>query len=198
MRPRTKGPRSLTRTTIERPLSRLVTRTLTGIGSVGCAAEMIVRSKISPFAVSRPWKSRAVPGGDAGLVVVRLFLRVIPDARDLIGIADLVLRVRHRRRRRGRRCRRRRWRYDSDRRRRLRRCRASGDGRRQQRRNEHSASGIRHATPYFAATLDSEIADKLVKRAAGSTRRALWQKNYRQRDAKALMQRSARGLSIRA
>ena len=39
-----------------------------------------------------PVKSRAVPGGDAGLVVLVVDMRVIPDAGDLIGLADLVAR----------------------------------------------------------------------------------------------------------
>ena len=38
MRSPTKGPRSFTRTTTDRPFSRLVTRTKQGIGSVLCAA----------------------------------------------------------------------------------------------------------------------------------------------------------------
>ena len=35
-------------------------------------------------------EGRAIPGGDAGLVIVRLLSRVIPDVVDLIGLADLV------------------------------------------------------------------------------------------------------------
>ena len=35
-------------------------------------------------------EARAVPGGDAGLVVIVVHRRVVPDAVDLIGIADLV------------------------------------------------------------------------------------------------------------
>ena len=35
-------------------------------------------------------EGRAVPGGDAGLVIVRLLARVIPDVVDLVGLADLV------------------------------------------------------------------------------------------------------------
>ena len=35
-------------------------------------------------------EGRAVPGGDAGFVIIRLFARIIPDIVDLIGLADLV------------------------------------------------------------------------------------------------------------
>ena len=52
--PGMKGPRSLTRTTMERPLSRLVTRTAEGIGRVLWAAETTLGLNISPFAVGRP------------------------------------------------------------------------------------------------------------------------------------------------
>ena len=55
MRPRTKGPRSLTRTVSARPFSRLVTRTIDGMGRVRCAAETAFMSKNSPFAVRLPW-----------------------------------------------------------------------------------------------------------------------------------------------
>ena len=57
IRPETKGPRSLIRTTNERPFSRFITRTADGIGKVLWAAETISGSKISPFAVSRPANS---------------------------------------------------------------------------------------------------------------------------------------------
>ena len=35
-------------------------------------------------------EGRPVPGGDAGLVIVRLLARIVPDIVDLIGLADLV------------------------------------------------------------------------------------------------------------
>ena len=35
-------------------------------------------------------EGRAIPGGDAGFVIVRLLARIIPDIVDLIGLADLV------------------------------------------------------------------------------------------------------------
>ena len=54
MRPDLKGPRSLMRTTKERPLSKFVTRTKDGMGSVLCAAETPHWSKISPLAVFLP------------------------------------------------------------------------------------------------------------------------------------------------
>jgi len=53
--PSTKGPRSLTRTTTSRPLSRLRTRTRVPNASVLCAAVISRVSKISPLAVLRPW-----------------------------------------------------------------------------------------------------------------------------------------------
>src|SRR5213593_3501381 len=57
IRPHTKGPRSVTRTTTERPLARLVTRTRVPSGNDGCAAVIARASKRSPLAVGLPWKS---------------------------------------------------------------------------------------------------------------------------------------------
>lgn len=51
IRPRTKGPRSLTRTLIRRPFSRLITSTIEGSGKVVCAAEGLSMSKSSPSEV---------------------------------------------------------------------------------------------------------------------------------------------------
>ncbi len=48
------GPRSLTTTTIDRPLCKLVTRTLLGSGKVLCAAEMPPGEKWVPMAVFEP------------------------------------------------------------------------------------------------------------------------------------------------
>src|SRR5262252_7290601 len=53
-RPRTKGPRSLIRTTTERPLRRLVTRTCVPNGRVRCAAVKPFARAISPLAVLPP------------------------------------------------------------------------------------------------------------------------------------------------
>src|SRR5690606_37418201 len=53
-RPGLNGPRSLMRTTTERPLSSLTTRTRVLKGSVLCAAVSWLGSKISPLAVRRP------------------------------------------------------------------------------------------------------------------------------------------------
>lgn len=53
-RPRTNGPRSLIRTTTERPLRRLVTRTIVPNGSVRCAAVMPLALAVSPLAVRPP------------------------------------------------------------------------------------------------------------------------------------------------
>ncbi len=55
-RPRTYGPRSLIRTTTERPLLKLVTRTCEPIGRVRDAAVRLLRLKISPLEVRRPLK----------------------------------------------------------------------------------------------------------------------------------------------
>ncbi len=52
------GPRSLTRTMVERPLSRFVTRSQVGSGSVRCAAVRVCMSKRSPLEVLRPWNLR--------------------------------------------------------------------------------------------------------------------------------------------
>src|SRR5262249_188114 len=57
IRPHTKGPRSVTRTTTERPLARLVTRTRAPSGNDGCAAVIARASKRSPLAVGLPWKA---------------------------------------------------------------------------------------------------------------------------------------------
>src|SRR5882762_8717344 len=54
----TKGPRSMTRTSIWRPLFRLVTRRILPNGSVRWAATSVFISKISPLAARRPWKGR--------------------------------------------------------------------------------------------------------------------------------------------
>ena len=54
MRPRTNGPRSLIRTTTERPLFRFVTRTLVPNGSVGWAAVSAPGEARSPLAVRPP------------------------------------------------------------------------------------------------------------------------------------------------
>src|SRR5512146_499978 len=51
MRPLANGPRSFTRTISDLPLSRLVTRTFTGIGNVRWAAVSSLPSYISPSAV---------------------------------------------------------------------------------------------------------------------------------------------------
>jgi hypothetical protein len=53
----TNGPRSLTRTTSFRPLSRLVTSTIEGSGRVVCAADTWFMSKISPLAVALRWNA---------------------------------------------------------------------------------------------------------------------------------------------
>src|SRR5262245_39661251 len=55
-RPPTNGPRSLIRTSTERPLVRLVTMVREPSGSDGCAAVSSFWSKISPLAVRLPWK----------------------------------------------------------------------------------------------------------------------------------------------
>lgn len=55
-RPATKGPRSLMRTTTERPVAVLVTRTRVPKRRVRWAAVRAFWSKRSPLAVSRPWK----------------------------------------------------------------------------------------------------------------------------------------------
>ena len=55
-RPWAYGPRSLIRTWIERPFSRLVTRTMAGIGRVLCAAVRPFSLDRSPLAVRLPWK----------------------------------------------------------------------------------------------------------------------------------------------
>src|SRR5437870_6583648 len=49
------GPRSLMRTSTERPLSKLVTRTRVPSGSVRCAAVSAFMSYASPLAVGLPW-----------------------------------------------------------------------------------------------------------------------------------------------
>ena len=54
IRPWAKGPRSLTRMTIDRPFTKLVTCTTLGMGRVRCAAETSFWSKISPLAVFLP------------------------------------------------------------------------------------------------------------------------------------------------
>lgn len=69
MRSSLNGPRSLTRTITDRPILQVVTGTREGSGSVRCAAVMSCMSKRSPFAVRRPWKPAAVPGGDTALHV---------------------------------------------------------------------------------------------------------------------------------
>src|SRR5215204_4572026 len=55
-RPRTNGPRSLIRTTTDRPLCLLTTRTRVPNGRVRCAAVNALALNISPLAVRRPWK----------------------------------------------------------------------------------------------------------------------------------------------
>lgn len=55
MRPPANGPRSLMRTSTDRPLSRLVTRTQVPNGSVRWAAVIWPMSYTSPLAVRRPW-----------------------------------------------------------------------------------------------------------------------------------------------
>jgi len=55
MRPFTKGPRSLTRTSVDRLLSRLITRRRVPKGSERCAAVSWFMSKSSPLAVRLPW-----------------------------------------------------------------------------------------------------------------------------------------------
>ncbi len=55
MRPSTKGPRSLTRTSADWLVSRLVTRRRVPKGSVRCAAVSWCMSNTSPLAVRRPW-----------------------------------------------------------------------------------------------------------------------------------------------
>jgi hypothetical protein len=55
IRPPTKGPRSFTRTSTERPLFRFVTRRRVPNGSVGWAAVSLSMSNVSPLAVGRPW-----------------------------------------------------------------------------------------------------------------------------------------------
>src|SRR3546814_3367842 len=57
MRPSWNGPRSLTRTTTDLPLSRLVTRAKLGSGSDLCAAVNAYMSYTSRFEVRRPWRS---------------------------------------------------------------------------------------------------------------------------------------------
>src|SRR2546425_2721800 len=56
MRPPTKGPRSLIRTSTERPFPRWVTSTRVPIGSVRWAAVSWYMLKVSPLDVRRPWK----------------------------------------------------------------------------------------------------------------------------------------------
>ena len=60
-RPRTKGPRSLIRTTIERPVRRFVTRTRVPNGNDRCAAVMPRAWAYSPFAVRWPEYVEATP-----------------------------------------------------------------------------------------------------------------------------------------
>src|SRR5438552_13905747 len=55
-RPRTNGPRSLMRTTTERPFARFVTRARVPIGSERCAAVNSFASKRPPLAVRLPSK----------------------------------------------------------------------------------------------------------------------------------------------
>src|SRR5829696_3889451 len=55
-RPPTKGPRSLMRTTTERPVRSLVTRTREPKGKLLCAAVRARVLKRSPLAVFLPWK----------------------------------------------------------------------------------------------------------------------------------------------
>ena len=80
MRPSTKGPRSLTRTSADWLVSRLVTRTRVPKGSVLCAAVSWCMSYTSPLAVRRPWWGapyhEAIPtsslpatGGTGGVVM---------------------------------------------------------------------------------------------------------------------------------
>ena len=54
IRPEMNGPRSLTRTTMDRPFSRFVTLTAEGMGRVLWAADTMPGSKISPLAVRFP------------------------------------------------------------------------------------------------------------------------------------------------
>ena len=56
MRPSTNGPRSFTRTTTLLPVSRSVTRTYVGSGSVLCAAVIAYMLYGSPVEVGLPWK----------------------------------------------------------------------------------------------------------------------------------------------
>src|SRR5437868_694550 len=60
-RPRTKGPRSLMVTTTERPLLRLVTRTLVPNGRLLCAAVYALALAYSPLAVFPPLYTEAIP-----------------------------------------------------------------------------------------------------------------------------------------
>ena len=53
-RPPAKGPRSLTRTTTERPVRSFVTRRRVPKGRLRCAAVSALRLNVSPFAVRRP------------------------------------------------------------------------------------------------------------------------------------------------
>ncbi len=62
-RPRTNGPRSLMRTTTERPFARFVTRARVPSGSERCAAVKPSASNRSPLAVRLP--SRLAPYHDA-------------------------------------------------------------------------------------------------------------------------------------
>ena len=49
------GPRSLTRTTISLPVTRLRTETYVGRGNVLWAAVILCMSYVSPLEVRRPW-----------------------------------------------------------------------------------------------------------------------------------------------
>ena len=79
MRPSTNGPRSLTRTSVDWLVSRLVTSSRVPKGRVRWAAVSWFMSNTSPLAVRRPWcwapyqeakptSSRPAAGGTGGLV----------------------------------------------------------------------------------------------------------------------------------
>ena len=80
MRPRTYGPRSLTRTTVLLPLSRFVMRTRQGSGRVLCAAPVVQPGRRAEAGVRQlALERRVVERGDAEVVGPGLAVDVVGE-----------------------------------------------------------------------------------------------------------------------